>query len=209
VRVADLIDPMARMRLERTVSEAEATGGGEIAIAVVRASDAYARTGWRFGLLLAGLAYLGLGLFAAPLPFWAYLASEAAALALGHTLASPDAVRRRLLARPLVDQRVDRRARRSFAEAGLARAAGRRGILIFVTLLERRVVVLADEGADRALGPGESWSNVVGLVVGGLRSGRGLEGLEGAVRRCGEILAGRQPGDELAFPRASAVVTEV
>jgi putative membrane protein len=88
---------------------------------------------------------------------------------------------------------VAERAERAFAEHRLAHTVRRTGILIFVALLEQRVVVLADEGIHRALGPGESWQDVVALAVDGLRSGRAVAGLEAAVRRCGEILAAHRP----------------
>jgi putative membrane protein len=62
-----------------------------------------------------------------------------------------------------------------------------------VALLERRVVVLADEGIHRVLAPDETWQQVVDLALAGLRDGRAVEGLESAVRRCGEILARHLP----------------
>ena len=101
---------------------------------------------------------------------------------------------RRLLLRPdAIESQVGERALRCFAEQGLTRTRGRTGILIFVSLLERRVVVLADEGIDRALDPDESWQAVVDLAVAGLRSGAAAEGIEAAVRRCGAILARHLP----------------
>jgi putative membrane protein len=157
-------------------------------VAVVRACGEYGGAGWRLGVLLAALAFLALVLFAPPLASGFYLGVQAVALALGHGAARLDSVRRRLLPGALVEQRVAERARRAFLENGLTRTSGRTGILIFVALLERRVVVLADEGIDRVLEAGESWQEVVGLALRGLREGRAVEGLEAAVRRCGEIL---------------------
>jgi putative membrane protein len=104
-----------------------------------------------------------------------------------------------------VERRVSERARRCFAESGLTRTRGRTGVLVFVTLLERRVVVLADEGIHRVLDPDESWQQVVELAVDGLRRGQPIEGIEAAVRRCGAILARHLPAiapdlDELPNP---------
>lgn len=193
MRVHELIDPAARQHLEAVVAEAERATGGEIVVAVVGACDEYGALGWRLGVALAALAFLGLGWFAPPLPWTGYLAAQAAALLAGHGIGRIEAIRRALLPAALVEQRVAQRARRCFAEQGLARTRGRTGILLFVALLERRVVVLADEGIDRVLDPGESWHQVVELAAGGLRAGRAVEGLEAAVRRCGEILARHLP----------------
>ena len=193
MRPSQLFDAAARQRLESAVVEAERATGGELVVAVVHACDEYGSAGWWAGCALAALAFLALGIFLPALPWTAYLAAQAAALAAGHGLARLDGVRRRLLPQRLVARRVAERARRCFAENGLARTRGRTGVLIFVALLERRVVVLADEGIHRALDPDESWQQVVDLAVDGLRRGQPVEGIEAAVRRCGEILARHLP----------------
>jgi putative membrane protein len=193
MRAFSLLDTAARSRLAAAVREAERTTQGEIVLAVVRACDEYGGAGWRLGVLLAVAAYCGLHAFAAPLPWWAYLAAQGGALLAGHALARPDAVRRVLLGADLVEQRVYERARRAFLENGLTRTQGRTGVLLFVALLERRVVVLGDEGIHRALEPGESWEELVELAGAGLRAGRPVDGLEAAIRRCGEILAHHFP----------------
>jgi putative membrane protein len=193
MHASELIDPAARQHLETVVAEAEQRTGGEIVVAVAPACDEYGSVGWRLGVALAALVFLAMGWFLPPLPWTAYLAAQAATLALAHAFARLDPVRRALLPGDLVEQRVAQRARRCFAEEGLTRTRGRTGILIFVALLERRVVVLGDEGIDRVLDPDESWRQVVELAVAGLRAGRAAEGLEAAVRRCGEILARHLP----------------
>ena len=52
-----------------------------------------------------------------------------------------------------------------------------------------------DDVVHRVLDPDEHWEQVVALAVEGLRAGRGVAGLEAAVRRCGEILARHLPVD--------------
>ena len=46
--------------------------------------DEYGSAGWRFAVLLAGLAFAGLAAFAPPLEIWIYLAAQAIALGAGH-----------------------------------------------------------------------------------------------------------------------------
>lgn len=199
MRPGKLLDPAARLCLESAVVEAERHTAGEIVVVVTHACDEYGSAGWRFGVSLAALVFAGLLAFAPPLAGWIYLAAQAAALAAAHALARIDAVRRLLLSQPLVQMRVAERARHAFAANGLARTQQRTGILLFVALLERRVVVLADEGIHGKLAPNESWQDVVDLAVDGLRTGRGADavhGLEAAIRCCGEILARHVPAPD-------------
>jgi len=199
MRPGELLDPAARLRLEGAVVEAERHTAGEIVVVVTHACDEYGSAGWRLGVSLAALVFAGLLAFAAPLAGWIYLAAQATALATAHALARIDTLRRLLLPEPLVQLRVAERARHAFAASGLARTQHRTGILIFVALLERRVVVLADEGIHRKLDPHESWQDVVDLAIAGLRSGRSADaasGLEAAIQRCGEILARHVPAPD-------------
>jgi putative membrane protein len=193
VKPSRLIDPADRLRIERTVLEAERETAGEIVVAVLRACDAYAALPWRLGVVLAALAGLGAWIFGPPLPAPSLLALEAAGLALGHGIGRIDAVRRLLAGEAQLDAAVARRTQRAFMELGLGRTAGRTGILILVTLLEHRVVVLGDEGVNRVLDPDESWEQVVDAILSGIRRKRPVDGLLEGVQRCGEILARHLP----------------
>jgi putative membrane protein len=162
-------------------------------VVLVGACDEYGSAGWRLGVAAAVASFLAVHQFAPAATWWELLGAQALGLVAGHVVARIDAVRRRLIPHTLAERRVAERARRCFAERGLTRTRGRTGILIFVALLERRVVVLADEGIHATLDPDESWEQVVARALDGLRAGRAGEGIEAAVRRCGEILARHVP----------------
>lgn len=196
MRASEIVDPAARQRFEATITEAERRSAGEIVLVVTHACDEYGSAGWRFAVLLAALAFAGLAAFAPALEIWLYLAAQAAALVAGHALARIDAVRRRLLPEALVEASVAERARRAFAEHGLTRTQGQTGILVFVALLEHRVVVIADEGIHRHVGTNAVWQEVVDLAVDGLRGGRAVDGLDAALRRCGELLQRHVPAPD-------------
>jgi len=189
VRPSDLLDPADRLRIDAAIHEVERGTAGELVVCVVRACDEYGSAGWRLAAVFAGLALLGLGAFRPETPIYVLLLAQALAALVAHALARVDAVRRLLIDEDLIELRVRERALRAFAEHGLARTRGHTGVLILVAVFEHRVVVLGDEGVDRALAPGESWADVVALAVAGLHAGRAADGLLAAVRRCGEILA--------------------
>jgi putative membrane protein len=193
---APVLDAGDRRRIEQAVRDAERATSGEIVVAVVRACDEYGSAGWRCGVLGAALALLALAALAPPLSLGAVLGAQAAALAAGHALARLAPVRRFFVSEELLERAARRRAAASFTRHGLGRTEGGTGILLLVALFERRVVVLADEGVDRRLDPGQSWQEVVDLVLAGIRAGRAADGIVAAVRRCGDILSHPLPARE-------------
>jgi len=78
----------------------------------------------------------------------------------------------------------------------------RTGILLYVSLLEHRVEVLADRGIHERVEPG-TWDGVVARVLDGIRTGRAEAGLVDAITHCGELLAQHfpvQPDDSDELP---------
>lgn len=189
MRPSDLLGERDRERIEAAVREAERGTAGEIVVAVVRACDEYGSAGWRLAALLAALALLGVAIVAPDLRLAAILGVQVAAVALAHAVARVPAIRRLLVSEAQLQASAEREALRAFAQHGVRKTRAGTGILIFVALFERRVVVLGDEAVERALGPDESFAQVVELVLSGIRRRSAADGIVEAVERCGAILA--------------------
>lgn len=193
-----------RTRIADAVRAAEARTRGEIVTAVVPASDDYDGAVWRgaaFGALLGPLALvlvdLAAGLWSDPAP-WQMVLAAAGGCAFGFLAVRASASLTRWLASDEeLDLRVGRAAREAFLEHEVFATRDRSGVLIFLSLLEHRVVVLADSGIDARVAPGE-WSGIVEGIVRGIRAGRPADALVESVGRCGEILerAGLEPRAE-------------
>jgi putative membrane protein len=92
---------------------------------------------------------------------------------------------------------VKQRAELEFYRLGITETEGATGILIFVSLLEHRIEVMADKKISDLLPP-ETWDRVVEQVLTGIRSGDLAKGLCLAIDTCGTILADKfpiNPGD--------------
>ena len=76
----------------------------------------------------------------------------------------------------------------AFTEHGLHYTRDHTGILIFVSLLEHQVEVLADRGINEKVEPG-TWDEIVKTLTAGLKSGHACDAFCKAIDRCGEILA--------------------
>ena len=173
------------------VSRAERATSGEIVPIVVAHSDAYADVRLAAAALVA-LALGGLGLELEPaLARW-FAPTQICVFAALFWLFGRRPILRALLPNAFATERVHRAASLAFHDAGLVETRERTGILIYVSLLERRVQIVADRGVHGRVADG-TWDGVVERVLAGIRAGRAEEGLIDGIRLCGEILAASFP----------------
>jgi len=189
MKPSELIAPADRERIEAAVREAEAGTSGEIVVQVVRRSDDFAVSPWRLAVLLAALVLLAADWLAPTSSLLTLFGLQAAAVFGAHLVCVFDPIRRLCLREDELERAAQRGAENAFRRHVARQTEGRTGILIYVSLLEHRVVVLGDEAVDRALGEGESWDAVVACVLEGIRGGRAADGIVRAVARSGEMLA--------------------
>ena len=201
MRASELLDDRGIAAIEAAVQSAERATSGEIVPVIVERSDAYAEV--RIGAAaLVAFASGALALFAAPeLVHWLVPTQLCVFLAAAWLLGR-SALLRRLVPAEVAEKRVARAAALAFHEAGLVETRDRTGILIYLSLLEHRVVVLADRGIHARVEAG-TWNAVVALIVAGIVENRAEEGLAEGIRMCGEILGQRfpiRPGDVNELP---------
>jgi putative membrane protein len=87
---------------------------------------------------------------------------------------------------------VRERALKAFYEKGLYRTKENTGMLIFLSLLERKVWVLADKGIRGKIHQ-NTLNKLAGIVSKGIREGRSCEALCEAIKEAGDLLAGLYP----------------
>ena len=66
------------------------------------------------------------------------------------------------------------------------------GILIFISVFERKVWVLADEGINEKVDR-DTWQEIVDIVTLGIKEKRQGSALCNAIKRCGELLENNFP----------------
>jgi putative membrane protein len=183
-------------RIQQAVVAAEKKTSGEIVPMLVSASGRYAEielSGLVIGLVIGTLAAL---IWHDP---WGsvqvYLLWPLFGAILGLIISSIPALKRHMISKQRIAEAVHVRSLAAFTGHGLHYTKAHTGILILASLLERRVVVLADHGINEKVQAG-TWDEVVGILTNGLKSGSACDAFCKAVERCGEILAQH-------FPRAS------
>jgi putative membrane protein len=192
------------------VRDAEKGTSGEIVPYVVAASDGYVETIWRAAAAASGIALVTLGAIALLADTWlrigvawtAIIALAAGALA-GLVFALVPALRRATAGGETIAARVSARAAQAFLSEEVFATSGRVGILIFLSILERRVVVLGDTGINAKVEQSE-WNGIVATIIAGIRTRRPADGLVAAIGTCGAILKERGfsigPGDVNELP---------
>jgi len=98
-------------------------------------------------------------------------------------------------------RRVRRRAIAIFKAAAERRTAGRTGILIYLSMAERRAEIIGDSAITSATNP-ETWGEAMAALLVDVREGRVADGIVAAIEQVGTVLAEH-------FPRSADDINEI
>ena len=198
-------------RISAAVHDAERRTSGEIVPYVVEQCDDYEFAEWRGGALLAlltAIVLMFLHSFTAiwlPIDLAGKLLAVLIAFGAGMLLVKyVQSLKRILAGSAVIERRLQQRASEAFVAEEVFLTRDRTGILLFLSLLERRVLVLGDSGINQKVKP-EEWQDVVATVVSGIHGGSPVDGLVDAIQKCGALLERRGVGvrpddrDELSY----------
>ena len=140
-------DAVAARRIADAVREVERRSAAELVVDVRSRSGSYAHADARFAALLALVSLAGILFMPWTVPPITVLLDPVAFYVVGIGIArwSP-AVRRLFTSRGERLAAVRLHAAAAFHERGVANTTGETGVLVYVSLLERRIEVLADRG---------------------------------------------------------------
>ena len=184
----DFFNADEKQRIEAAVKAAESKTSGEIVPMVVDESYEYPRA----ELIGGGIMAMAFGLFVSWAlgheSIWWFLPVFIVVYFIFSQLIRnlPD-LKRRLISPAEFDIEVREKALVSFVEQGLHETRDKTGILILISLFERRVQVLADSGINAKV-PEHTWEEIVDIITAGLKSGDACSAVCKAVERCGELL---------------------
>jgi putative membrane protein len=192
-----VLDEQERERIRVAVAAAEAASGAEIVPVLVPASDHYLVADWRgaaFGSWIGAAALVACRWrdpWSGGAAWWPLAAALLGALG-GFLVARIPALRRRLAGGSALDRAVEAGARAAFVGHAVFRTRDATGILLYVSLFERQVRVIADEGVYRAVAP-EIWSRVAADVASRMKQAPPAEALMAAVGAAGRLVAEHGP----------------
>jgi putative membrane protein len=209
-----------RDAISAAVASAEEQSAGEIVTIMADTSDTYHDVALWWSAFVAMLALAAVGLF---WPFYSGLIDRitgawqsewhpAQVMGLALFVAVVKFIgmylillwrplRLALVPGPLKHRRVRTRAVTSFKIGAERRTHGRTGVLIYLSLAERRAEIVADEAIASQVSP-EVWGAAMASMIGEIRGGRAGHGLVLAIEAVGAVLAQH-------FPRAEDDVNEL
>ncbi len=95
--------------------------------------------------------------------------------------------KRILVPKRLMKQKVHSAAMVAFYKHGVHNTKDKTGILIYISLMERMVVVIGDEGIHQKVGS-EAWSDVINIIVDGIKKRKLVDGMVNGMESCRELL---------------------
>ncbi len=207
-----------RARVSAAVAAAEMGSSGEIVTVAAARSDSYHDVGLHsavLAMLLVPIAFalapelppmMGLGsVWDQPQPgrlLWVVLIAQTLVFLIVRYLLALPKLRMALTPAATKDRRVRRRAVELFRAAAERRTTGRSGVLLYLSLLERRAEIVADEAIHAKVAP-EIWGEAMAALLAEVKAGRPAEGMVRAVGMIGAVLVEHVPlgqGDTNELP---------
>ncbi|MBE8162904.1 MAG: hypothetical protein HAW63_02835 [Bdellovibrionaceae bacterium] len=179
-------------KIENAVKQAELLTSGEIVPMVVKSSSTVGHVPiilFLLSLLLVSLArpYLELHF-----PSYWLLGALLFILVFTKVLSSFNSVLRFFTPKSDQSQQVLLRAQLELHTANITNTKDQTGVIIFVSLLERQVCVLADKAISQYFKK-KDWQEVVNLIIKGLKNNNMAQGFEEGILKCGHLLKDKFP----------------
>lgn len=185
-------------RIKQAVALAESKISGEIVPVISERSGTYLIASYKAGIVGASIAFIAMiildryiltdasnGLFYDPV--FIFLVVVIGGIIGAVLPIFSNNIKRALISKTYMDQATRQRAENAFLEEEIFNTRQRTGILIFISFFEHEVIVMADSGINKVVEQ-RQWDSIVSDLVGKIREGKLVEGLEAGIHRCGELL---------------------
>lgn len=198
-RMERFITKADRVKIEACVREAERGTRGEIVVMVVPRSyhypmaDLLGATALSLPVAIALTPEMG-GLFwAGPWNLWIFLAVLIPLFLMFHqVIKHVHWMKRWFISGKEMEDEVREAAHIQFFRKGLYRTREETGVLIYVSVFERRVWVLGDRGINASIPEGH-WKGVVAMIVRAIKDRQPAEGICQAIGEVSRILQEKFP----------------
>jgi putative membrane protein len=183
-----------RQKVMAAVKEAEKLTSGEIVPMVVSASYRYpmanvigaAALALPISLILTPL--VGGRLWVGTQNMWLFLGFLVLLFVVFHEIVKRTYwLKRWFISQREIDEEVEEAALTGFFKEGLYRTRDETGVLVFISVFEHKVWILADRSINEKVSEGQ-WDDIVKIIVDGIKHKRPAESICEAVEKIGDLL---------------------
>jgi putative membrane protein len=185
-------------KIRAAVKQAEDKISGEIVPVIVERSGVYSEANYKSAIAFGGAGFVAIvlldryvitdashTLYYDPMfIFFIVMVCSAAGFFLAKFISG---IQRFFISQSLMDESTRQRAENAFLEEEVFNTRHRTGIMIFISFFEHEVIIMADRGISKVVEQKE-WDTMVSGIISFIRQGKIVEGLEGGIKRCGEVL---------------------
>ena len=183
-----------RAHVNAAVEKAEKLTAGEIVVMFISASYHYpmanviGATTFAIPLALIFTPVIGGWLWIGNQNMWLFLGLLTVFFILFHEIIKHLVwLKRYFISRKEIDAEVKEAAITHFFNHGLYRTRDETGVLVLISVFERRVWILADRGINAKVPEGQ-WDDIVKMITDGIRQKRSADAICEAVEKIGELL---------------------
>ncbi|RAW03134.1 TPM domain-containing protein [Pseudochryseolinea flava] len=185
-------------RIKSAVKNAEDKISGEIVPVIVDRSGIYSVANYKSSLMFAALTFVIMIILDRYVivdavntlfydPVFVFIM-----VVLGGLLGSviPNFIsgyKRLLISQAQFDVATRQRAETAFLQEEVFNTRHRTGIMIFISFFEHEVIVMSDRGISKVVEQ-KQWDKIVADLIVSIRDGKMVDGIEHAVKRCGDLL---------------------
>ncbi len=196
--------------IAEAVAKAEKNTSGEIAVVLAKQSSDYAVYELTFAVIV-GLSFMVLSLIyfskiddLIMSRFWSeskIITTSVIGLGafviitLFYFLANIPFIDRLIIPKSVKEAKVKEKAQLSFMEYGVSKTRDRTGVLIFISNLEKKVLILADTGIAEVYS-NQSWQKQVDRIINGIKGNNFGSELVKVITEIGQVLAKNFPVKE-------------
>ena len=181
-------------RVSSAVKAAEKLTAGEIVVMIISASYQYplaiviGAAAFALPLALIFTPTAGAWLWIGGQNMWLFLGFLTVFFILFHEIIKRIPwLKRFFISRKEIDDEVEEAAITNFFDQGLYRTRDQTGVLVLISVFERRVWVLADRGINTKVSESQ-WDDIVKMITDGIKQKRPADAICEAVEKIGELL---------------------
>ena len=183
-----------RSRVENAVKAAEKRTAGEIVVMIISSSYQYplaiviGATALALPLALLLTPLTGSWLWIGPQNMWLFLGFLTVFFIIFHQVVKRTAWLKRLfISQREIDDEVEEAAVTQFFDQDLYRTRDENGVLVLISVFERRVWMLADRGINAKVQQNQ-WDDIVTMITDGIKQQRAADAICAAVEKIGDLL---------------------